>query len=237
MSERRSAVRLDIDEKAYRLYLKRLRDGRAAIKDLRRATSLTSAFQHWEERVERSLVELFGEDHPYHGDFAALSFSDGWPDEPEDWTSEDQEAFGLDLKAAERILDDAIEEAEHLAPVAVAASEIANAGPVDAAPVREREAVSPAVHVNVYNVLSQMTVASTAQIVASLHELNLSPSERAAAERLVEDFEGEAQGKQRWSKLGKTIDRLKQLGTSVYEKVAVPLLLEYLKRQLGIAGR
>jgi hypothetical protein len=33
------------------------------------------------------------------------------------------------------------------------------------------------------------------------------------------------------------VGRLKKLGGSLYEKVATPLLLEYLKREMGIGGR
>jgi len=230
-------VRTNSDGRQYHLHLKRLQDGRAAIKRLRPATSLAPAFKHWRERTERSLLELFDEDHPYYDDFSTLSFSDGWPDEPDDWTLEDQETFEHDLNEAERILGDAIEEAEHLMPGANVARTASGAEAIPRATSGEQKRAMSAVHVNVYNVLSQMTIVSTAQIVASLHELDLSPSDRTAAEKLVEEFEREAEGKQRWSKLGKTVDRLKDLGASIYEKVAVPLLLEYLKRQVGLGGR
>ena len=229
-------MRRDIDEKEHVLHLKRLQDGRDAIKGLGRATSLRPAFKHWQQRVERSLLKLFDEDHPYYDDFSSLSFSDGWPDEPDDWTPEDQQAFGRDLNAAERILADAIEESQHLAPSTATASVGENTKPAIPEPSRDPIEQSLAVHVNVYNVLSQMTVITTAQILASLQELDLTASDRAEAENVVKAVEREADGKQRWSRLGRSVDRLKELGGSVYEKVATPLLLEYLKREMGIGG-
>ncbi len=195
-------MRRDIDEKEHLLHLKRLQDGRDAIKQLRRATSLAPAFKHWQQRVERSLLELFDEDHPYYEDFSTLSFSDGWPDEPDDWTPEDQQAFGRDLNAAERILADSVEESQHLAPDTATSSVGENTEPPMPRASKSRREPSPAVHVNVYNVLSQMTVVSTAQVLASLRELDLTPSDRAEAENVVKAFEREANGKQRWSKLG-----------------------------------
>ncbi len=167
----------------------------------------------------------------------AFVFSDGWPEEPDEWTPEDQNVFKRDLRAAERILADTIDEAEHLAPGTDSPSVDEPDKPPLPRPSGGPEQSAPPVHVNVYNVLSQMTVVSTAQILASHQELNLAPSDRAEAEKLALDFEREAEGKQRWSRLGKTVDRLKSLGEPVYDKVAVPLLLEYLRRQLGIGGR
>ncbi len=139
--------------------------------------------------------------------------------------------FERDLKAAERILDDAIEEAEHLAPPAP------RKRVEDLQPPQAVTEPNSGVQVHVYNVLSQMTTVTTNQVLSALQDLELAGSDRAKAEKLVVEFQREAEGAQRWAKLGTIADRLRRLGGSLYEKVAVPLLLEFLKRQVGVGRR
>ncbi len=57
---------------------------------------------------------------------------------------------------------------------------------------------------------------------------------RSAAESHAKHLEVEIKGQQRWPILAKSIEALKMLGKPVYENVALPLVLEMLKKQSGL---
>ena len=54
------------------------------------------------------------------------------------------------------------------------------------------------------------------------------------AQKLAKELEAESKGKKRWSVLAKSLDALKAMGKAVYERVAIPLLLDMLKKEVGL---
>jgi len=90
--------------------------------------------------------------------------------------------------------------------------------------------------VNITNVLSQTTHVELKQILSALDSMNLSPNDLEEAKKHAQELSQETQGQQRWPVLAKSLEGLKSLGKSVYENVALPLLLEMLKKQTGIGG-
>ena len=50
----------------------------------------------------------------------------------------------------------------------------------------------------------------------------------------AKELEAESKGKKRWSVLAKSLDALKAMGKAVYERVAIPLLLDMLKKEVGL---
>jgi len=123
---------------------------------------------------------------------------------------------------AEQILSDALEEFEVAPPVATNALE------------RVTNSTTPQIIVNVSNVLSQTVEVEINQVLASLDDLNLSEEEHTQAEKYAKELAKETKGQQRWSVLSKSLDALKAIGKSVYERVAIPLILEMLKKQAGL---
>jgi hypothetical protein len=99
---------------------------------------------------------------------------------------------------------------------------------------RTSSSLTPPIVINVTNVLSQTLDVQMTQILASLDDLGLSHGERSQAEKVARELEQEAKGQQRWPVLSKSLETLRGLGKSVYERVAIPLLLEMLKKQAGL---
>lgn len=58
--------------------------------------------------------------------------------------------------------------------------------------------------------------------------------ERGSEVQLAAEIQQEANGKQQWSVLAKSLDGLRELGKTAYKEVALPLLLELLKKQAGL---
>lgn len=211
------------------LHLGRLRESLQAITGFRdkRVTAFDSNFKTWRERTKQSLSELFGQEHDYTRRFSSLQFwkvrvrvSMGRSSGPE-WSRQDQETFDNDLDRARALLTDALEEFPVLA---------------DQVPPTAASAPSPRPHivVNVTNVLSQTTHVELSQIFSTLDSLGLPPDELSQARTHAQELAEEAQGQQRWPILAKSLEALKSMGKSVYENVALPLLLEMLKKQTGL---
>lgn len=207
------------------LHAGRLKEGRNRIATLRESgeTAHSPGFRAWQERVEQSLEFLFGEDHGYTARFSSLSFWIARMSPMEGgvvWDIDDQERFERDLQLADRILRDALEELEFLPPRRGSASPVTGS--------------APSVVVNVTNVLSQTTEIQLAQILSGLDDLHLSTSDRERVEKYAQEFEAEANDEQRWPVLAGSLDSLKRMEKHVYERVAIPLLLELLRKQAGL---
>ena len=213
------------------LHLGRLRESLEAINTFRDSgvTASDSRFKTWRERTKQSLSALFGEEHAYAHRFSSLQFWDvrvrvrmSRSSSP-DWSHRDQQVFDNDLDRARVVLSDAIEEfpilADQAPPVA------------DSAPLAR-----PQIVVNVTNVLSQSTHVELSQILTTLDSLGLPPDKLSQAKMHAKELAEEAQGQQRWPVLAKSLEALKSLGKSVYENVALPMLLEMLKKQTGLSG-
>lgn len=209
------------------LHLRRLRESLQAIQDFRYRGVNTAdpPFRTWRERTQQSLSELFGEKHDYTNRFLSLLFR-----KPrvafrsvgrEDWTQEDQAFFKDALTRAHDILKDALEEFPVLE--------------IQAQPVTTSTSPKqPQIVVNVTNVLSQSTHVELSQILSNLELLGLPPEQLTQAKAHAAELAKEAQGEQRWPILVKSLEALKSMGKSVYENVALPLLLEMLKKQTGL---
>ena len=137
------------------------------------------------------------------------------------WAAMDQETYDKDLYQARAILSDALEELP-LAP-----------SPEDHK-VQASRGTLPQVVVNVSNVLSQTVEVNLSQLITSIDSLPLDPAEKERTVELARSLAEESRGQQRWPLLAKSLDSLKAIGKSVYENIAVPLLLEMLKKQSGL---
>ena len=204
------------------LLKQRLREAREEIPELReKENAHSSRFSAWRSRVERTLKDLFAEQSSYTKQFQALPF---WetrmtPGPAHSWMAMDQEQYLGDLAESEQLLADALEDAE-VAPPATGKGTPAKKAP------------SPQIVINIQNNLRQTTAVSVSQILTSLGDLPSAQKEEA--EQLVKEFEDETEGEERWEVLGRILGRLKTMGKPVYERVALPLLLWLLKRQLGV---
>ena len=212
------------------LHIQRLTEARAQIPRLKAGShsALDPAFTGWQQRVKHSLEQLFGSEHHYPKNFRMLAF----------WSvrvapsiggglgvqlgSADGDRFLHDLARADEILHDALQELPTL-PLPV------HPPAVDPADRR------PEIVVNVHNVLSQSTVVSQHQIEMEIESLPLDVEAKAEARRAATDLAAEVQGEQRWTVMAKSLDVLKRLGKGVYDKVALPLLLEIIKKQSGMS--
>ena len=91
---------------------------------------------------------------------------------------------------------------------------------------------TPPVVVNVFNTLSQTTTVTFSQVIEAAE--SLPPEQREGARAAAEEFKTEADGQQRWPVLARPLEKLQALGKPAYEKVALPLLLEFIKKQAGL---
>ena len=213
------------------LHLSRLRESLKTINTFRndRITALDSSFKTWRESTKQSLNALFGEQHAYTRRFSSLQF---W--EPRlhvrmsrgnapVWSHRDQEVFYNELDRARAVLTDAIEKfpvlADQTSPVTASAS-----------------SARPQIVLNVTNVLPQSTHVELSQILTTLDSLGLPPDKLSEAKMHARELAEEAQGQQRWPVLAKPLEALKSMGKSVYENVALPILLEMPKKQTGLNG-
>jgi len=214
------------DPRVTELHVRRLQEGMAQIPRLREIPEKAHAseFSGWERRMNQGLETVFGRDHDYTRRFGMLRF---WSTRfalggGRVWTQRDQEIFDADLHSAEGILYDALEEAEVAPPPADV--------PIPGVPDRP----SGSVIINLNNILSQATNVSTSQVLATIDSLGLTKGDRDVAAAHAKDLEAEIRGEQRWPVLAKSLAALKALGKGVYERVALPLILDMMKKQAGL---
>jgi hypothetical protein len=210
------------------LHTHRLQKALDQIEDFRKQniTAHNEKFEDWKERVKQSLGVLFGKDHDYTKRFAWLSFWELRADIGHglNWTWQDQETFEKDLAKAKRLLSDALEELPLVPNPQVGGT------PTSTSLQRQQ----PPIIINVQNVLSQTTKVEILQLFSDLESLGLSAEKLKEAKKSTEELAAEARGQQRWTILAKSLEALKSIGKNVYERVAIPLLLEMLKKQIGI---
>jgi hypothetical protein len=207
------------------LHIRRLKESLAQISTLMSGgrTADSVEFKTWYDQTRRSFTEIFGDGSSYCRDFLRLIFKEprvtfGRPTGP---GPRDQELFATSMKRAEGIISAAIEEAEILAERTESIKE-------------ETPRATPQIVVNITNTLSQVTNMEIAQVLQNLNNLGLGSSQKQEAERLAKELDAEAKGQKRWPVLGRCIDGLKAIGDTVYKQVAVPLLLEMLKKEMGL---
>jgi hypothetical protein len=183
-------------------------------------------YDEWSKGTIHVLSELFGTTtFGYHMRFvqvtcrATTSVRGGQrafrPDYRTVWTE--------GLRQKEMVLREALQEAE--------------LGPRDPThvltPIAATQGHAPVV-VNVHNVFSPSIQISFNQLIARLDALPLEASEREAARTELEAIESEVRGSGRWPVIGRSLEALKSMGKSVYKEIAVPLIVEYLKREAGL---
>ncbi len=211
-----------MEEQRKSLHVNRLRKALDEIPDLANENAHSSRFKGWQRRVDTSLKELFPLDHNYVFGFGCLHF---WHErvqvEQDEWDEADQEQYEKDLEQARQIIADALEEYENAPPAA------------PALPPVEKPA-QPTIQINVHTTLAQVTTISLAQVIGSIDQLGLSQEQQEEAHKLAQQFEAQAKAQKPWSVLGKTIEGFKKLGKDAYEKIAIPLILAYLKQQTGV---
>ncbi len=209
------------------LHIKRLRDGLLQIRSFQKGdkNAWSSDFKSWKQRNQQSLKELFGENHDYYLRLRRLTFCHiriSLMKEPT-WSSEDQKLFEDNLAIAESIISDAIEEFD-------------TEPPTTTKPLTVSTTPEPTtqINVNVNTLLSQTMEVQLSQIINNLGDLALPPNELSEVKKLAKELEAESKGKKRWSVLAKSLDALKAMGKAVYERVAIPLLLDMLKKEVGL---
>ena len=182
----------------------------------------SSEFETWQERTLQSLTELFTKDGGYTRRFTFLRF---WHARASigrghTWTGDDQELYESDMKLAKQILIDALEELQ-LPPEPSALDNLPRA-------------TVPQVVLNVTNVLSQMTDIKIENVINRIDSLAMTPVEKEQVKKAAMDLNEEANGPQRWPVLAKLVDAVKSIGGVAYKEVAIPLILEMLKKQAGL---
>lgn len=211
------------------IHIGRLRESLEMIPELRGGTVYDDTFSTWKDRTQRSLKAVFGEENHYVEDFEHLHFSVPVMGRRK-WDSHDKEAYAKGLTRAETLLSDAIEEVG-VAPEAFPETGTDEGGhPSEASPT-----VKLVVQQN--QSVQQIQTLSFDQIIGSIDELGIPEGEAEEARELAEDFRAEAEGEGRWSRLGEILEGLKGLGQTVWKRVAVPLLLEWIKHETGMSGR
>jgi len=205
------------------LHAKRLREALAQIPDLRSLPDKvwSPTFEGWQERVTQSLATVFGSDQDYTRRFKRLRFLSPQFHPSRTWNSDDEQEFTADLALAEELLKEALEELD-VAPPAQ-----------DATPAASVRSPVPVV-INVTNLLSQATNVTVSQILASSQFSSLPAEVQEKAALHAKELDEEIRGQQRWPVLAKSLEALKSLGKGAYEHVALPLLLDMLKKQAGL---
>lgn len=216
------------------VHLRRLREGLDALPGLATHSDRVRSpeFRTWKSRTLQSIQELFGPTHTYASRFTRLQFwvtrvaprNGGFT-----WTKDDQSAFERDSHIAAQLLRDAIEEASVVQTTAV---EPNPSPPPERAPVQV--APHPTINVTVQTLMTQTTHIELSQVIVNLGKLSLSNLERERAEEAAKELSAEMGGEGRWPMLATSLDKLKSIGKGVYEHVALPLLVEYIKKQSGM---
>lgn len=213
-------------------YVDRLEQCVAEIDDLRGTTAKDPEFKTWKNRVLRTLKKLFGEESDYVRDFSSLRFWEARVG-PTSWTGRDNNLYSRALYRAEALLTEALEEYREIPDATVE-------GEAAASPARKRPKDAPVGRQTIQLVIQQSQAVAQKQavdfnqVIQSVGQLGLPPEKEVEARALAEEFRAEAEGDEagRWGRLGPLIDRMKELGGAVWERVAVPLIVEAIRRQL-----
>ncbi|MFS8083822.1 MAG: hypothetical protein ACMG51_10245, partial [Ginsengibacter sp.] len=139
-----------------------------------------------------------------------------------EWYNHPTEMWHTGLQHADKLLGDALEEAEVQGPTTESQPRSREHGGSIAVTVNNQNVFAPAVHVSV------------TQILERLDGLSLSPTEKDLAVQHVRELQAETQGEKRWPIIARAIEGMKALGKSVYREVAIPLLVEFLKSESGL---
>lgn len=217
------------------LKVKRLRDAIGMIPGFATRDPLMDdpEFSQWSKGVLQLLVDLFAHTNMlgYSGRFVRIHFRSTVRHPRRhgsvSFQSDFRSVWANGLHQAEVVLREALEEAE-LGPVAVAPRAIL--------PTAHPE---PPIVINVSNVVSNAfspTINVTfTQLISELAAMPLSAAERELAKEELLAIEAETKGEQRWPVIARSLESIKAIGKGVYKDIAVPLIVEFLKHQSGLA--
>jgi hypothetical protein len=207
------------------LKIRRLREEKSRIVTFQAREPLLDdpEFEQWKKAVHALLVELFGANE-FVLRFKQLrcrpiSYHMGGGRE---WYADPKAEWERGLKNADKVLCEAVEEAEMVVPVAQTSSASTPRAPHVTINVHNENIFSPNVHVTVSELLDR------------LGELDLSVDEQALAREQLQELAAETQGQKRWPIIARVLEAMKSLGKSVYKDVAVPFLVDFLKREAGL---
>ena len=210
------------------LHIKRLKESLNQIPALlsEGRSHYDTEFKTWHDQTKRSLIEIFGNSSSYNRDFFGVRFSAGGftVGRPTGPSQRDRQMFNEGMKRAQKVIAAAIEEAEIEETTA----------PIIETPWEPPPNRPPQIIVNITNMLSQVTNVEITQLLQNLNNLGLTGEQKQVAERLARELDTEAKGQKRWPVLAKCIEGLKAVGDTVYKQVAIPLLLETLKKEMGV---
>jgi len=206
------------------LHFQRLRESLEQIPSLRGLTAFSSEFKNWKSRTQQSIETIFGSEHPYSKMFHALVFLEdrvSYGPSESLWELIDKETFEKDLDQAQRIIENALEEVGIIPEITP---------PVEI----QKPPEIPSVISQLTNVLPQTRGVDIPQVIMGLEDLGLKPEQKTEAEKLAKELYAEIKGQKRWPILAYIIEKIKAIGKPVYERVALPLLLDMIKKELGI---
>lgn len=149
----------------------------------------------------------------------------GWRAALHAWICAPLQSWPTGLKLIEKVLDEAIEEASVDAPIS----------PPEPSPYPPRPQL--VVNVQNHNVFSPAVHVSISQLVQQLDTLGLSDAERGVAAEQLHELHAETEGQKRWPVIARLLESVKSLGKDVYKNVAVPLIVEFLKKEAGLPGQ
>ena len=220
---------------ARQLALKRLREDSSGVPAPTRGIDLSAEFIGWRARVYQNLRTLFGAGHGYSQRFESLNFvkpktiRNAYSANPGRWDDEDQLIFEADMALARGIIVEAIEETE------LADGDIVQVpGRHGYPPFASRPSKQAPVQVTVNVNQTQLVNVNLIQYVERLREMDLSEESRTTAETHLRGLSEEFKGQHRWEKMGPMLQALATVGHGVYEKVALPLLAELVKKSVGL---
>lgn len=205
--------------------LRRLREERARIAafQARQPTLEDPDFEEWERTVQSLLREVFGA-----GELLLrfrqvacrpISYYVGGGRQ---WSSDPTDAWNRGLEHVNKILGEALEEADVGLPLEVENPAPTGRGSSVVVNVHNQNVFSPSVHVTV------------SQLLERIGTMELTPAEKELARQSVLELETETKGEGRWPIIARSLEATKSLGKTVYKDIAVPLIVEYLKREAGL---
>lgn len=208
------------------LKVRRLREARERIAELEtRSPQLSDPdYKAWDQTVQSLLQELFGAGEfllrfrriTIHPVIYSISRGAQWHgDAPQTWRT--------GLKLAATILDEALEEAGLEPPDSAEAARTPSQPPV-------------VVNVQNHNVFSAAVHVTVSQLIERLDTLDLTEPERGIATEQLRELQAETEGPKRWPVIARSLESLKSLGKNVYKDVAVPLIVEFLKKEAGLSA-
>ena len=176
-------------------------------------------FESWQESALQALQELLPKSG-YAKRFEWLHFCAPRARlSSDDWAGDDQEEMEGDLKRAESILQEAAEEAT----LGLTNSE----SPVPSAR-------TPTVKVENTIIVSQSLFLDINQAFSALDRLGLAPDDQERAKTALRAVENEMKTGGSLKEIGSWMDILKTVGKGVFEKVALPVLAQYIKQLTGL---